>query len=267
MSSTQSSAVAVAAATTTTITQYGFFFDQSRCIGCLACSIACKDWNNVDAGPEKWLRIFEYEKGTFPTVSENMLFVPCYHCENPVCIPAANGAMFKEPKYGAVLIDPSQTSSPNMRAAWNACPYGAIVFDSDSPTANASKCTMCVDRLEQGKLPACVEVCPMRALDFGKLSDLETKYGTTSDLPDLPSSATTKPAVIFKPIEPKKQLVSYDASRAVTLMGQRPNGLPQIYTSASALTPASDGVVGRSKLNIKPSSTVELMAVTQNDDA
>jgi len=252
---------------TTNLTQYGFFFDQSRCIGCRACSVACKDWYNIDAGPVKWLRIFETESGTFPTVSENILFVPCFHCENPICIPAAAGAMFKEPKYGAVLIDPDLASSSNMVAAANACPYGAIVFDTDSP-ANASKCTMCIDRLEQGKLPNCVEACPMRALDFGPLATLQSTYNTTlADLQGLPASSQTQPATVFKPVQPKKQLVSYDVTTALTLFGARGNGLPAVYTSASALTPASSGVVGRSTLNLKPSSTDELMAATRNDDA
>jgi anaerobic dimethyl sulfoxide reductase subunit B (iron-sulfur subunit) len=251
-----------------TVTQYGFFFDQSRCIGCRACSIACKDWNNIDVGPEKWLKVFEFESGSFPTQTESILFVPCFHCQNPVCIPAAGGAMFKEPTYGAVLIDPAQASSPNMRAAWNACPYGAILFDSDSPTASASKCTMCIDRLVEGKLPACVEACPMRALDFGKLSDLQTKYGTTADLTNLPSSSTTQPAVVFKAADQKSQVVSYDVPTALTLLGQRgQTSLPPVYTSTSLVTTIPSGLVGRSQPNVKPASTDELMALTQNDDA
>jgi len=159
-------------ATGSTVTQYGFFFDQSRCVGCQDCTISCKSWNLLPAGPVKWSRLYQWETGSFPNVRVNTLFAPCYHCANPVCIPAANGAMYKEPNFGAVLIDPTQTQNPSLRAAWEACPYGAIVFDSDAPDANASKCTMCIDRLVQGQQPVCVMSCMMRALDFGKLSDL-----------------------------------------------------------------------------------------------
>jgi len=250
------------------VTQYGFFFDQSRCIGCRACSIACKDWYNIDSGPVKWLRIFETESGTFPTVSENILFVPCFHCENPVCVTAAAGAMFKEPKYGAVLIDPDLATRPNLTAAANACPYGAIVFDSDDPNANGSKCTMCIDRLEQGKLPACVEACPMRALDFGPLATLQSTYSSQlATLPGLPPSSQTQPAAVFKPVNPKKQLVSYNVATALTLFASRGSGLPAVYSSTSALTPTSNNVVGRGTLNLTPSTTEELMAATRNDDA
>ena len=135
----------------TTGVQYGFYFDQSRCTACHACAIACKSWNLLQPGPTKWLRMLQFETGTFPTLRLNNIFVPCYHCQNPVCVPASKGAMFKEGNYGAVLIDPAQANSPNLRAAWEACPYGCITFDSDNQNANASKCTMCIDRLTQNK--------------------------------------------------------------------------------------------------------------------
>ena len=115
-------------------------------------------------GSTKWLRLYEWDSGTFPNLRVNTLFAPCYHCANPACVPAANGAMYKEPKYGAVLIDPAQATSANLRAAWEACPYGAIVFDSDLPSAKASKCTMCIDRLEQSLQPVCVMSCMMESL-------------------------------------------------------------------------------------------------------
>jgi Fe-S-cluster-containing dehydrogenase component len=161
------------------MTQYGFFFDQSRCVACQTCAVACKDWNDIAAGPAKPLRIFAWEKGAFPALRINTLFAPCYHCENPVCVDVANGAMYKEDKYGAVLIDPDKANDPNLKAAWNACPYGAITFDSDSPDSTAYKCNMCIDRLEQGKQPICVMSCPQRALDFGPLDQMTEKYGNS----------------------------------------------------------------------------------------
>ena len=117
--------------------QYGFFFDQSRCLGCQTHMIACKDWNNIPPGPVKLARHFKWEKGVFPNVRVHTLFAPCYHCENPVCVDAAGGAMYKEGKYGAVLIDPEKATDPKLRVAAAACPYGAIVFESDAPDAKA----------------------------------------------------------------------------------------------------------------------------------
>jgi anaerobic dimethyl sulfoxide reductase subunit B (iron-sulfur subunit) len=248
-------------------TQYGFFFDQSRCDGCRTCVAACKTWNGLPAGPLRWARMYQWETGTFPAVRLNQLFAPCYHCEKPVCVTAANGAMFKEAKYGAVLIDPAQATSANLRAAWEACPYGAISFDSDSPDASASKCTMCVDRLEQGKLPICVQSCPMRALDFGKLSDLQAKYGKTSDLPDVPSSATTSPAVVFKPHDTKPQLVPLDSGRVLQTMATRKSGLPAVYSQPSDVTDIPSGLMTKNALNMKAGSTTQFEKLLADDNS
>jgi len=66
--------------------QYGFFYDQSRCTGCKTCAVACKSWYGLPPGPVKYLRVYEYEKGSFPYVRIHFQWVPCYHCEEPVCI-------------------------------------------------------------------------------------------------------------------------------------------------------------------------------------
>ena len=57
------------------MTQYGFFFYQSRCTGCRDCSVACKNWHQLPPGPLKYLKVFEYEKGSFPTVRIHFQFL------------------------------------------------------------------------------------------------------------------------------------------------------------------------------------------------
>ena len=265
MSSTTTSSSGYSASGST-VTQYGFFFDQSRCIHCSTCAAACKEWNLLSPGPAKWLRMFEWDSGTFPNLRVSTLFAPCYHCQNPVCIPASNGAMFKEPTYGAVLIDPTYANSPNMRAAAAACPYGAIVFDSDSSTANASKCTMCIDRLVAGKQPVCVMSCIMRALDFGKLSDLQKKYpDATSDLTGVPSSKTATPAVLFRPAAARKQLVPYDPNTAAPLLANRGSSLPAAFDTLANVTSDPNGIAARQTLNITPKKSADLMLATQDE--
>jgi anaerobic dimethyl sulfoxide reductase subunit B (iron-sulfur subunit) len=174
--------------------------------------------------------------------------------------------MFKEPKYGAVLIDPNQANSPSLKAAWEACPFGAIVFDSDAIDANASKCTMCVDRLEQGLMPMCVLSCQMRALDFGPLDTLTQKYEPNA--PDTSSTPdnSTDPSVVLKPKDARQQIVTLDPTKVISLMGNR-GTLPPVYTDSTSVTNITLGLVGRSILNIKASSTEELMYYTSNDDA
>jgi len=245
--------------------QYGFFFDQSRCIGCRACAVACKDWNDLPEGPVKWLRIYEYEKGSFPNVRVHYHFIPCFHCENPVCIDASSArGIYKEEKYGAVLIDPDKATK--LRDAAAACPYGSIVFENDASDAKASKCTMCIDRLEQGLLPACVAACPTRALDFGPLETLQKKYGVNRDLEDLPSSNLTKPAVVFRPHAPKKQLVPYNVNKALQLLAER-NNLPPLYATPDDVIKIPEGLLKRNKLVLKPTSVQELHALTKDDNA
>lgn len=251
--------------TTTTITstikpfatgvQYGFYFDQSRCDGCHACAVACRSWNNIGSGPVKFLRLYEWEEGDFPNVRLNFLFAPCYHCANPVCVTAAQGAMYKEPNYGVVLVDPYQSTSPNLKAAADACPYGAIVFDSDSASSNAYKCTMCIDRLTQGIKPACVLACTGRALDFDTMANLKTKYGTNQQLSGMPAPTATNPSVVFKPQRTKTQIVPYDVPTALTLLSQR-GTYPPLFSSSSDVTDPTGTYVKRNTLVMKDRKSV-----------
>ena len=246
-------------------TQYGFFFDQSRCDNCMECAVACKGWLELGAGPVKPLRMLEWETGTFTDIRMHFMFATCYHCANPVCVDSANGAMFKEPKYGAVLIDPDKATSPSLRKASASCPYGAIMFDSDATNARATKCNMCVDRLEQGKQPVCVMSCHMRALDFGKLSDLKAKYGSTATLEGFPDPSATTPSIVFKPMDTKVPLVPYDSNAALTLLSDRGSSLPKPFNSADeVLNPSA--VVGRTAAVFKPKSNAELMQNSRNDE-
>ncbi len=86
--------------------QVGFYFDQSRCAGCHACRIACKDWHDVPAGPASWMRINYHEEGPFPDIFCSYLISPCYHCEEPVCsFVCPNEAITKRENDGIVVID------------------------------------------------------------------------------------------------------------------------------------------------------------------
>jgi len=246
------------------MTQYAFFFDQSRCTGCRDCTVACKNCHQLPAGPLKYLKVYEYEKGAFPTVRIHFQWIPCYHCEKPVCIEACPvAAITKEPKYGAVLIDADKCTG--CRNCYEECPYGAPVFESDNIGDIARKCDMCIDRLEAGDLPICVGACSARALDFGTLADMQERYGMLRDLEDLPDSKTTKPSVVFKPHGVKKPVVPYNAERALELMMRR-DPLPPVYSKITDVTEIPEGTVGRDKLVIKHKSAEELMKYTRCDE-
>ena len=246
-------------------TQYGFFFDQSRCDNCMTCSVACKGWLQIGPGPSKPLRMLEWETGTFTDVRMHYMFATCYHCANPACVQAANGAMFKEPKYGAVLIDPTQVMNPSLRDAAAACPYGAIVFDSDGSSATASKCNMCVDKLEVGGKPICVMSCHMRALDFDKLDTLKSKYGSLATLEGFPDPSTTTPSIVFKAMDQKTAVIPYDATRALTLLADRGSSLPKPFNQPSDVT-SPTATIGRSKPVFKPNGSADLLENSRTDE-
>jgi anaerobic dimethyl sulfoxide reductase subunit B (iron-sulfur subunit) len=246
------------------MTQYGFFFDQSRCYNCHACVVACRDWNGIDPGPVKWLRLLQWEKGTFPNVRMHVLFATCYQCENPVCADACpNQALFKEDKYGAVLVDPDRCKGA--RQCWIACPYGAPQYEDDAPGTPMTKCTMCYDRLEQGERPVCVLACPARALDFGPLDELRQKYGERMALEDMPSGELEKPAVVFKPMAEKKKLVPFDEQKALELLRER-GELPPVFQSAEDVTEVDPDVVGYNRLVLKAPNVEQNLALSKNEE-
>jgi anaerobic dimethyl sulfoxide reductase subunit B len=251
------------------MTQYGFFIDQSRCIGCNTCTVACMQWHDIQPGSVRWMRVYQWEKGVFPNTRLHILPVPCFHCENPVCLKACpNKAIYKEDKFGAVLVNSQKCTGT--RQCWKACPYGAPQFEGDKPGLKMTKCNMCIDRLEQGGIPICVASCSMRALEFGPLRELEKKYGKLRTLEDLPKDSLTAPAVVFKPAAPKTEVAPYDATKALKLWQKRQKSqgepLPDIFSEESEVTEAPQEIAGRNRLVMKAKNSAELNYYTTDDE-
>ncbi len=251
------------------MSQYGFYIDQSRCIGCNTCTVACMQWHDIEPGSIRWMRVYQWEKGVFPKVRLHILPVPCYHCQKPVCQQACpNGAIYKEDKYGAVLVD--QDKCRGSRKCWQACPYGSPQYAGDAAGQKMSKCNMCIDRLEQGGKPICVVSCSMRALEFGRLEELEKKYGNLRRLEDMPKETISQPSVIFKPAEGKAMVVPYDAGKALKLWKKRQpyqgEALPDIFSEESEITEAPREIVGRNRLVLKAQNSQELNYYTTDNE-
>jgi len=146
--------------------QYAFYYNQSRCVGCETCVIACKDWNDVQPGPSGWRSKTSTEVGEFPSVSVYPLLMSCNHCEVPVCVDACpTESIYKREEDGIVIID--RTKCEVNLECLNQCPFGAPHFgdDASEPTQDPlwlvphpmQKCTFCWDRWAIGLKPACVE--------------------------------------------------------------------------------------------------------------
>lgn len=174
----------------------GFYFDMTRCIGCRACQVACKDKNRLDVGT-----IFRYAKtfsvGTFPDVEGYSYSASCNHCGTPACMAVCpTGAIFRADD-GTVIID--QDVCEGDAACTKACPYGVPQL---LPSGKANKCDGCYAIREAGGQPACVTACPNRALDFGDYDELKKQYGPdlVSEIAILPGD-TTAPSLLIKPKE------------------------------------------------------------------
>lgn len=147
---------------------YGFYVDTSRCIGCGACVMACKDWNDVKPGQKvQWRNVTTIESGKAPNVKLANVSFACMHCGTPACAAVCPaGAITKRPD-GIVVVD--QDKCIGCHYCFFACPFGVPQYGDDG---TMQKCNLCVDRLEAGEEPACSLACPVGALYAGKLIDL-----------------------------------------------------------------------------------------------
>ena len=145
---------------------YGFLIDQSKCIGCHACSTACKSENQVPLGVYRtWVKYVE--TGAYPDVRRRFQVTRCNHCANPPCVRICPVSAMYQREDGIVEFDPSICIG--CKSCMQACPYDSIYLDPETNTA--AKCHFCAHRLDVGLEPACVVVCPEHAILAGDLND------------------------------------------------------------------------------------------------
>lgn len=180
--------------------QYGFYFDQTRCTGCGTCIVACKDWRDIPAGPESWMRVTTIEKGDRHDLFVARMISPCYHCAQPACLSACPaGAIAKRPEDGIVTVDAAAClGAERCGRCRDACPYGAPQFTAGD-TGPMSKCDLCLERWAEDQKPVCVTACPMRALDAGPLEQLRRTYGDLREAEGFSPAPGLGPSIIFKP--------------------------------------------------------------------
>lgn len=185
--------------------QMGFYFDQTLCTGCYTCIVACKDWNDVPAGPASWMRLKTIEKGKYPDVFVANIVNPCFHCADAACIDAcAAGAITKREKDGVVVVDRDVCIGKDACGdCLEACLYESPQFGTEE-NAKMQKCNLCLDRLEEGKKPICVDGCTMRAMDCGPIEELKAKYGDIKQAEGFKYSKKLNPAIVFKPKKDNK---------------------------------------------------------------
>ena len=150
--------------------RYGFVIDQRACIGCHACTVACKSEHDVPLGVNRtWVKYIE--KGEFPNARRHFLVERCNHCENAPCVAICPTKALFQREDGIVDFDKSRCIG--CKSCMQACPYDALYIDPDTHTA--AKCNFCAHRIDQGLQPACVVVCPEEAIIFGDLDNPTTR--------------------------------------------------------------------------------------------
>jgi anaerobic dimethyl sulfoxide reductase subunit B (iron-sulfur subunit) len=179
--------------------QYGLFFDQSRCNGCLACAVACQDYHDLQEDNSSFIRIKTIEKGKYPDPYVVFLPLICYHCGNPACIAACPAdAINKDKDNGIVtVVDDTCLGRHKCGLCIEACPYGIPDF-SRSDSAPMQKCDLCKSRWAKGKKPICVEACPMLALDAGPVNELAKNYRAARDAEGFIEAEDSSPSIVYK---------------------------------------------------------------------
>lgn len=139
-----------------------FDLDMEKCVACGACAIACMDQNDIapEKGEEPWRRVGTLE----PTLGGGrfeFLSVSCMHCDDAPCIPACPVCCISKNENGLTVYDTGLCIGCQSCAM--ACPYGAPQY---GPDGKMRKCTGCAERVKYGYEPACVRICPTKALTF-----------------------------------------------------------------------------------------------------
>ena len=183
--------------------QYGFYINMNECASCKACVIACKDVNDLEEG-FNFRHVEECEGGSYPDVWAASISLACNHCATPACFAVCPvGAITKDEETGLVSIDPEECTG--CQSCVSACPYGAPVHVPDKQ--KVGKCDGCMSKVAEGEKPACAAACYTRCLDFGKIEELEEKYGTglVRTVPGLADPDQTSPSLL---INPKQQMLA-----------------------------------------------------------
>ena len=174
--------------------QIGFFIDATKCINCRTCEVACKDFNDAPVG-RRLRRVRSFEGGEFPSVFSYNISMSCNHCEDPLCVrhcPAK--AYTKRESDGIVVHDPERCIGCRY-CTW-LCPYGAPQFDAAE--GRVRKCNLCVEEIDAGRNPVCVDSCPLRAIEIGPMEEIVKRPGATIAIRALPSAEITRPSIRYK---------------------------------------------------------------------
>jgi len=150
--------------------KYGFIIDNRKCIGCHACTTACKSEHDVPVGVNRTY-VKQVEKGEFPDTRRIFSVMRCNHCTDAPCVTICPVEALYTREDGIVDFDNNRCIG--CKSCMQACPYDALYIDPDTHTA--AKCNYCAHRVDVGREPACVTVCPEHAIIAGDMDNPNTE--------------------------------------------------------------------------------------------
>ena len=178
------------------MTVSAFLTDATLCIGCKACEVACKEWNEVPADGMTWtglsydntqslgastwrhVKFLEQPLAAGPQVAETtdpfrwvFLSDVCKHCGQAGCLEACPTGAIMRTDVGSVLVQKDVCNGCGYCVV--TCPFGVI--DRRPEDGRAFKCTFCYDRQKAGLIPACAKACPTQSIQFGELEELQER--------------------------------------------------------------------------------------------
>lgn len=187
--------------------------DQSKCIGCHACTTACKSENEVPLGVTRTY-VKSVDAGTFPQARRNFQVTRCNQCADAPCVSACpTSAMFKREDG---IVDFDKSICIGCKACMAACPYDAIFINPEDGAAE--KCNFCAHRVDMGLEPACAVVCPVEAILVGDANDPTSKV---SNLVNREPTAVRRPE---KDTQPTLFYKGADQTTLDPLGAQQPPG-------------------------------------------
>jgi len=178
------------------LTRYAFLIDQDTCIGCHACTVACKAEHDVPLGVNRtWVKYIE--KGEFPDTRRFFAVTRCNHCDDAPCVTICPTTSLFRRSDGIVDFDDSRCIG--CKSCMNACPYDALYINPATQTAH--KCNFCSHRVEVGLEPSCVIVCPTQSIFAGDVDDPTSRISVMLGRHDTQVRAPeqgTRPHVFYK---------------------------------------------------------------------